>query len=552
MFLITSKKSKKMSKLKQKINQKVSQKIIPALNTKLISAVSKGKINKAKIWIKLGATYLEVDNEGNSAGHFAAANNQIDMYEYLFKLPVLNPKLAGYNPNIVNKKGQNTLHLAIINGHLDMVKYLIEERGSHYLALDKAGNSVGHLAAANNRVEIYKYLLTLPVLNPNYKDYDPDIFHKEECTILDVAVFSRCLDMVKYLVEKGDFDVTKTLRDAVFSNCVDMVKYLVEECGVDVTKTKFFPGIVSPEHVEIANYIAQQAALQKENARKYNSPTESKNPLASPPSPRTKSFVSMLQETEIKNDSIESLNKANFVPKTLFALRNFLSSSGISQQDNLNLSYIGNFLTDDVLSEIPAKFPQLAYIDLSLCRSITNIGLSRIIPDCPNLVSCNFTWCDKITDAGVAGMAHLPNLTSLNLTSCSEITDIALESMVAKKYNLQSLNLSRCNKITDNGVKMLADGMKNLIALNLSWCDKITDAAIDSISKLPELAFIDIKNCKQITDIALIKLRHALPTATIMGIDGKEIPKPEYEEVILSGHVKDILEREKSLSLLSV
>ena len=58
------------------------------------------------------------------------------------------------------------------------------------------------------------------------------------------------------------------------------------------------------------------------------------------------------------------------------------------------------------VSSIVNGCPHLTFINLSGCRSITDIGVSAIAEGCPHLTSINLTYCCKLTDIGVSAIAE--------------------------------------------------------------------------------------------------------------------------------------------------
>ena len=78
---------------------------------------------------------------------------------------------------------------------------------------------------------------------------------------------------------------------------------------------------------------------------------------------------------------------------------------------------------------------------------------------------------------------------------------------------MQGLDLSWCDKITDAGLAHLED-LKSLQILNLAKT-QISDAGLAHLKGLTALQSLNLRACPQITAAAVADLQKALPAAKI-------------------------------------
>ncbi|KNC55009.1 hypothetical protein, variant [Thecamonas trahens ATCC 50062] len=83
--------------------------------------------------------------------------------------------------------------------------------------------------------------------------------------------------------------------------------------------------------------------------------------------------------------------------------------------------------------------------------------------------------------------------------------------------NLTTLNLYNCSNITDAAVVTLAGGCPNLTTLYLDYCSNITDAAVVALAGgCPNLTTLGLRNCSDITDAAVVALAGGCPNLTTL------------------------------------
>lgn len=120
---------------------------------------------------------------------------------------------------------------------------------------------------------------------------------------------------------------------------------------------------------------------------------------------------------------------------------------------NIRIHNIDDRTLQTLVSEISAV-PELAFLDLSENRNITDAGLEYLRP--------------------------LNKLKGLNLSSCSLTSTglVALESL----SSLEHLNLSYCNRLTDQGLKVIKS-LRHLTYLDLQGCVKVTRGGFTKVER---------------------------------------------------------------------
>ena len=95
----------------------------------------------------------------------------------------------------------------------------------------------------------------------------------------------------------------------------------------------------------------------------------------------------------------------------------------------------------------------------------------------PGLQSLDLTWCECISDAGLAHLGRLATLQELNLSWCGRVTDAGLRHL-ANLGSLKSLCLAGCRGISDAGLRALdRPGWRRL---DLAGCPGLSPRAVQA------------------------------------------------------------------------
>jgi len=186
-------------------------------HTFINDGVKRNNIGLVRICVEeLGADVNCVDEEGNSALHWAVWYKLAPMTDYLVS--------HGANPNIQNSKLQAPIHWACMGGNLACVRLLVKARCRLDLA-DKDGYFPVHAAAQHGKTAIIEYL--------KLNGADLHVLDGSNRTLLHWAAFKNELITTQYCVNQGislsvkDTGGRLALHWASSQNNIDIVSYLV-------------------------------------------------------------------------------------------------------------------------------------------------------------------------------------------------------------------------------------------------------------------------------------------------------------------------------------
>jgi hypothetical protein len=177
---------------------------------------------------------------------------------------------------------------------------------------------------------------------------------------------------------------------------------------------------------------------------------------------------------------------------------------------------ISSRVTDADLAGLAHLRGLTALLGLSLmgCRKITDAGLAHL-RGLAALQGLSLKGCDKITDAGLAHFDDLTALRELDLASCKEITDAGLAHLGGLTA-LQKLDLMGCERVTDAGLAHLCEPTIQQLLDSLDMDPKqTTDADLGDLGGLTALQELDLVGCNEITDAGVAALQQALPRCKI-------------------------------------
>jgi hypothetical protein len=190
--------------------------------------------------------------------------------------------------------------------------------------------------------------------------------------------------------------------------------------------------------------------------------------------------LSIMYCKQITNKALSHIGRSNI------KLHSFiLSSSNITDEGLI-------FLNKNNLKNLHT-------FDIQLCDNITDNGLIYILQRTTKLKKLNINFSDLITDASID---YIPD--SLHILCARSCSGLNFKNAI-KLTNLKELELRSCpidNNIHDDTIKHIIPYLTNLIFLNLSECN-ITDDVLESISLLPNLVYLDLYFCKNITNNGL-------------------------------------------------
>lgn len=214
------------------------------------------------------------------------------------------------------------------------------------------------------------------------------------------------------------------------------------------------------------------------------------------------------------------------------ALRSFTAKC--ANIEHLSL-YKCKRVTDATCENLGRHCHKLVHLNLENCTAITDRALRYISDGCPSLQYLNISWCDNIQDKGVQMvLAGCKSLTTLIMKGCEGLTEQVFANSVDNMKNLEVINLlscfandetvahisrgspnlqylclSNCTQITDRSLISLSQGCKMLTDIELSGCSLLSDAGFTQLARhCKSLARMDLEDCSLITDATI----HSLST----------------------------------------
>ena len=175
-------------------------------------------------------------------------------------------------------------------------------------------------------------------------------------------------------------------------------------------------------------------------------------------------------------------------------------SERIGQIKHLDLSTF-NTLTDEALTALVSKFPNVTSVDLSLDARLSDAGLIAIAQGWPNLTSLNTSAREPLSEVGIVALAQgCPNLTHLDLTGQRQLSNACIVALAEGCPNLATLDMDFCEQISDDAVIVLAQRCPNLTRVCLTD-SLVTDDAVEALAAgCPNLSELFLEGCEGITD----------------------------------------------------
>jgi hypothetical protein len=185
---------------------------------------------------------------------------------------------------------------------------------------------------------------------------------------------------------------------------------------------------------------------------------------------------------------------------------------------------------DELLEALGARrFPTLKRLSIGSNSAwndgVSDVGLQALARGCPNLTDLSLIRCRQVTDAGLLALARgCLLLAQLDLSYCNFVTSVGVNHLAKSCHDMTDLNLAHCKLLCDI---QLAVGMPKLKVLNLHECVHVAEESIvrivssvscqkkkkqlllfnDVKKKVQSLVFIDLVNCRKVTDRTLLSIQ---------------------------------------------
>eukprot|EP00299_Pterocystis_sp_00344_P018321 c9151_g1_i1.p1 GENE.c9151_g1_i1~~c9151_g1_i1.p1 ORF type:complete len:556 (-),score=72.28 c9151_g1_i1:79-1746(-) len=187
-----------------------------------------------------------------------------------------------------------------------------------------------------------------------------------------------------------------------------------------------------------------------------------------------------------------------------------------------------HFITDVGVQAITKHCTQLHSIDFSgCCSNVTNVALFDIARNLTTTLRIlDMSWCAGVTDIGVTVLAmNCPNIKILRLSMCRRVTDEGVMHLARNCHELEELSLAGCRHVGDKSVALLATQCHRLHTLDLVWCGGITNHGMLHLAKRwssRRLRSLGLNGCRSISDLALSRLGDGCPALLSLELEGCE------------------------------
>ncbi|KAJ0394342.1 hypothetical protein ATCC90586_007063 [Pythium insidiosum] len=157
--------------------------------------------------------------------------------------------------------------------------------------------------------------------------------------------------------------------------------------------------------------------------------------------------------------------------------------------------------------------PVLTHVDMSGCGSLGDVGASALIRlVAPTLTCLSLRGLLRLTRATFAAVTVCAQLRSLDLSMCRSLTNSDLARIVVACPQLEALMLQGCVHLDDDGVAAVATHSRRLERLSLEFCYNVTDAGVQLVvSECRRLRELNLKALNQLTIDSFIHLIEAKP-----------------------------------------
>ncbi|RXK40704.1 hypothetical protein M231_01956 [Tremella mesenterica] len=173
----------------------------------------------------------------------------------------------------------------------------------------------------------------------------------------------------------------------------------------------------------------------------------------------------------------------------------------------LNLSLV----RDSVVDEVAVAFEKCERVErLYLIRAdhISSWSLRRMIRGMRMLVSVDFTDTCQVNDQVLHDLGkYCPVLQGINLTGCRTMTDLGLGSFARRARNLKRFRVPSCLRITDDSLVPVINFNPHLLEVDLSDVEQLGNVSVYALFiNCPYLRDVRLKGNALITDVAFPNL----------------------------------------------
>ncbi|OXU20787.1 hypothetical protein TSAR_007287 [Trichomalopsis sarcophagae] len=143
-----------------------------------------------------------------------------------------------------------------------------------------------------------------------------------------------------------------------------------------------------------------------------------------------------------------------------------------------SLRYLSLSVGDSYMNSLIhiSKLRNLHSLDLSSNLSVENELLVSIGANCKLLKQVDISYCNAVTNTGLASIVSLPKLESLFVESLNNIDDEVFHAMPA----LRQMDCSFCVNLRDAGLVRLIEASENVEHLYLNRCENVSNELLEA------------------------------------------------------------------------
>ncbi|CAN4086437.1 unnamed protein product [Withania somnifera] len=136
------------------------------------------------------------------------------------------------------------------------------------------------------------------------------------------------------------------------------------------------------------------------------------------------------------------------------------------------------YLDDDSLMNVALMCPNVEFLDVSSCASLTVSGFISALEVCDKIRSLQLNNCPGIRHIGKG--AKLPNLEVISAAG-SALNDEGLAMIGSRCSRLLKINLENCKGVTAEGLHAMVKNCRSLREINLKKCPQVSINSLNSL-----------------------------------------------------------------------
>lgn len=236
-----------------------------------------------------------------------------------------------------------------------------------------------------------------------------------------------------------------------------------------------------------------------------------------------------------------------------------VDSENLASLETVSLQHC-EMLADESVTTLAESCKRLSGLDLDGVRLLSMVGI-RALSDyghLHNLVSLSLdgedlddvafltvgeaalqlrtlhvSFCEGLTDVGLAALAPLVHLQDLRLRKGTGFTDKAFVNLFTSPEfgaELRVLDFSECSGLADTGFGSIALRARNLVSITSAWCWELTDVGLGALfCNCAELVKVDVTGVKRLEGGPVLSIPDLLPKLRILSV--KEVNKIKDDEL---------------------